>query len=215
MRESQQLGRLRLRSLREQTEARGEHMQAIGERFATLADPASKPRVVQAFNLFNTPEALAARLAGMFSRFGRTLEPSAGLGRLYKAVRAIDQACPITLIEQAPDCCRELYLATEADEQAKLVQGDFLEQDPQRLGLFDSIIANPPYKMWRDIRHISRMRDFLAPGGRLVSLCANGPRQREKLRPIADQWIELPPGSFASEGTQVDVAIVVIDKPKG
>lgn len=86
-RSSQQLGRLRLRHLLEVTEAEGENMATERERFERLADPGSRPRVVSSFNLFQTPEPLAARMASLLTP-GRTLEPSAGLGRLYRAVRA-------------------------------------------------------------------------------------------------------------------------------
>lgn len=208
MRESQLTGRLRLRHLMEHTEARGEEMADERHRFARLADPAAAPRVVSSFNLFQTPEPLAAMLAQTLGTFGRTLEPSAGLGRLYRAVRAFSD-CPITLVEVAADCCRELYLQTETDEHAKLVQGDFLAQTPDTLGRFDSIIMNPPFKQWRDIKHIMHALTFLAPGGRLAAICANGPRQQEKLRPLAAQWIELPANSFKSEGTGVNAAIAL------
>ena len=44
--DSRRTGLLRLRHLREVTEARGEEMEQQAKRFARLADPASKPRVV-------------------------------------------------------------------------------------------------------------------------------------------------------------------------
>lgn len=210
--ESRKTGLLRLRHLLEVTEARGEEMAEQRERFARLADPASAPRVVSSFNLFQTPEPLAARLADLFTGFGRTLEPSAGLGRLYRAVRQRDATCPVVLVDVSPDCCRELYVATEGDPQARLVAGDFLAMDAARLGTFDSVVMNPPFKMGTDIRHVRHALTLLAPGGRLVSLVAAGPRQRAALQPLATQWIDLPPGSFASEGTQVAAAIVLIDK---
>lgn len=211
LRDSQLTGRLRLRHQQEHTEARGEEMDEERARFQRLAREDSAPRVVSSFNLFQSPEPLAARLAELLQPTGRILEPSAGLGRLYRAVRAIAPDVPITLVEIAPDCCRELYLQTEADPAATLVQGDFLAIDAGRLGTFDRIVANPPFKLGRDIRHIRRMLDLLAPGGRLVSLCAAGPRQREQLAPLG-QWIDLPPGSFTSEGTGVNAAILVIER---
>jgi hypothetical protein len=70
---------------------------------------------------------------------------------------------------------------------------------------------NPPFANGSDIQHIQHALTFLEPGGRLVALVANGPRQREKLMPLASEWIDLPAGSFADQGTSVNVAIVVID----
>ncbi len=97
------------------------------------------------------------------------------------------------------------------DDRATLKQGNFLDMSPEDLGLFDGILMNPPFKMWRDIIHINHARQFLSPGGKLVALCANGPRQRETLMPEADYWEELPAGSFRSEGTNVNAAICVFE----
>jgi hypothetical protein len=80
-----------------------------------------------------------------------------------------------------------------------------------RLGTFDRIVMNPPFANATDIRHIEHARGKLAPGGRLVAICAAGPRQREQLAPIAADWIELPAGSFKEQGTNVNAAIVVIE----
>jgi 16S rRNA G1207 methylase RsmC len=125
-------------------------------------------------------------------------------------MRAVSTS-PIVLVDISPDCCRELYRLTEGDAAAELFTGDFLEMGTDRLGTFDSIIMNPPFKMGTDIRHVRHAAAMLRPAGRLVSLVANGPRQREKLMPIATEWIDLPAGSFASEGTGVNAAMVVID----
>lgn len=211
--ESRRTGLLRLRHLQEVTEAVEEEMTAERARFARLAKPESATRAVSSFNLFQTPEQLARRMASCFPTTGRTLEPSAGLGRLFKAIRDNDNTCHITLVEQSATLCGELYTLTEADADCRLIQGDFLAQSPDALGLFDRIIMNPPFKMGADIKHITHARRFLAPGGRLVALCANGPRQRDKLQPIADEWHPLPAGSFRTEGTNVDAVLLVIDNP--
>jgi hypothetical protein len=79
------------------------------------------------------------------------------------------------------------------------------------LGMFDRIIMNPPFVQGEDIRHVQHARTLLASGGRLVAICAAGPRQEAALRPICDQWIPLPAGSFKEQGTNINAAIVVID----
>ena len=66
--------------------------------------------------------------------------------------------------------------------------------------------------MWRDIKHIKHALGMLKQGGTLVSLCANGPRQNEQLKPLTDHWEVLPPGSFKDEGTKASVALLVIVK---
>jgi len=155
--ESRRAGLLRLRHLMEVNEATGEDMAEQRERFGRLAGDDAKPRAVSAHNLFQTPEDLAARMAAMLRPDAkRILEPSAGLGRLYRAVRARSDAATIVLVDSSPDCCAELYRAIEGDDLARLVQRDFLEccagptDDPGDglavLGRFDAVIMNPPFK---------------------------------------------------------------------
>ena len=85
---------------------------------------------------------------------------------------------------------------------------DFLTWSIHAGALFDRIVANPPFADGQDIAHIQRMIEMLKPGGKLVALCANGPRQQAQLRPLVDTWEDLPEGSFATSGTGVRVALV-------
>jgi hypothetical protein len=212
-RDSQRRGRDRLRQLSTEWDKAEDRMGVQRSRFARLADPGAAPRVVSSFNLFQTPEHLAARAVELLGDpAGPTLEPSAGLGRLYRAFRARHTAAPIVLVDIAPNCCRELYEATRGDEAARLVQGDFLEMGTDRLGTFDRIVMNPPFQRGTDIRHVRHALTLLRPGGRLVTFCAAGPRQRRELLPLG-QWIDLPNGSFRSEGTAVAAALMVIETP--
>lgn len=66
-----------------------------------------------------------------------------------------------------------------------------------------------------DIRHISHACTLLRPGGRIVAICADGPRQRAKLEPIATEYRPLPAGTFKAADTMVNTALVVIDAPPG
>jgi 16S rRNA G1207 methylase RsmC len=78
------------------------------------------------------------------------------------------------------------------------------------LGKFDRVLMNPPFQNADDIKHIQHAISFLNPGGVLVAICANGPRQQEKLKPLAESWEVLPAGTFA--GTGVNAALLVIRK---
>ena len=89
--------------------------------------------------------------------------------------------------------------------------GDFLSFNGN-LGAFDRIIMNPPFENAVDIKHINHALTMLKPSGRLVALCANGPRQREAFQNMADYWEDLPTGSFKEQGTGVNVALMVITR---
>lgn len=88
--------------------------------------------------------------------------------------------------------------------------GDFLELQEPDLGTFDKVIMNPPFSKAADIAHINHARRLLRPGGRLVAICANGPRQRAALMDEAEHWEDLPAGTFQAQGTGVNAALVVM-----
>ena len=73
--------------------------------------------------------------------------------------------------------------------------GDFMEWQPVQY--YSRVIMNPPFSHGQDIRHILRAFSLLRPGGVLVAVCLNGPRQEEKLLPFSDVREELPRGTFA------------------
>jgi phospholipid N-methyltransferase len=203
----------RLHNLRMENDEAKERMDALRPRFDSLRgrhENGTAPRAVSSFNLFQTPPAIATQMATLLQlEAGQTvLEPSAGLGRLIDAVQAFGQFS-ITAVESAAQCAGELFRSYES---LAIKQRDFLTLTTADIGQFDRVIMNPPFKQWRDIKHISHATTFLKPGGRLVALCANGPQQNEKLKSICDQWIELPSASFKSEGTHVNVAMLVIYK---
>lgn len=210
MSESRKTGLLRLRHLSEVTEAKAEELAIERGRFHRLAREDSAPRVVSSFNLFQTPAAIADRMVAAAGDLKRVLEPSAGLGRIYQAIRRAGSA-PVVLVEESAELCGELWRLIDNDTGARLVSGDFLTMGADRLGLFDTVVMNPPFKMGLDIKHIEHALGLLAPGGRLVSLCYDGARQNEKLRPLCDTWEVLPTGSFSSEGTRAGVVMIAIN----
>ena len=205
--ESRKTGLLRLRHLREVNEAKAEEMADLRPRFEALAQK-EKPRVVSSYQLFQTPQELAEMAADAVGLHGRILEPSAGLGRLYRAIRR--RHCgEVVLVEESADCCRELYEQTKEDESCQIFQRDFLDCTAKLLGKFDCIVMNPPFERGRDIKHIEHALTLLNPGGRLVSFCYAGVKQERR---FGDIWQILPSGSFKSEGTRADVAFITIEK---
>lgn len=187
-------------------------------------------QVVTAPNLFPTPPSLAERMAEIAFEHGwgvqvcaemndrcRILEPSAGTGNIVDAIRKAGETTASTLYElvcieinsRLVDAMK-LRRNQEAGKDFSVLCSDFLTCNGS-LGKFDRILMNPPFDHGSDIAHIKHAMTFLAPGGRLVAICANGPRQQEELQPLSSQWIDLEPGTFKDQGTNVNTALIVID----
>jgi phospholipid N-methyltransferase len=165
--------------------------------------------------LFPTPKELAqevADLAGIEPGHS-VLEPSAGTGMLLGAIGGRmfghnPESGRMTAVEinlNLVDRLRTEFPLTQ------VIGGDFLEMNGN-LGLFDRIVMNPPFENGADIEHIEHALGMLKPGGRLVAICANGPRQQAKLKPIASEWRALPADIFKECGTGVNTALLVIEK---
>ncbi|WP_051334353.1 DUF3560 domain-containing protein [Bradyrhizobium sp. Ai1a-2] len=169
-------------------------------------------QVVVAPQLFETPPRLAADVVEFaeIEPDHRVLEPSAGTGAL---LRAIGPAPDKVAVEINPQLVQALASAPVSG--LRIHCANFLKCSTDELGKFDRVLMNPPFKDGDDIRHIEHARTFLRPGGRLVAICADGPRQRARLEPIALEYRPLPAGSFKSAGTMVNTALVVIDGPPG
>lgn len=166
-------------------------------------------QVVSAPQLFPTPDHLAERMAQLAEiEAGQSvLEPSAGTGQLLKAVQALGfngavklHACELNL--KLSDTLAHKF------QGVPIYPGDFLERTAWELGApFDRIVMNPPFENGADIKHIQHALAMLKPGGRCVAICANGPRQVEKLQPLATSWEELPAGIFAGTGVRAVLAV--------
>ncbi len=179
-------------------------------------------QVATAPQLFPTPPDLAARmvsLAGLAIGM-RVLEPSAGTGRLLEALPGIvrfgqvrQTALQVVAVEVNPALAARLACTGLA---GTVRCADFLQCSAaaEDLGLFDVVLMNPPFAQGADIEHISHALTMLKPGGRLVALCANGPRQNASLRPLVEarggDWEDLPADTFKEEGTGVRVALITL-----
>jgi protein-L-isoaspartate O-methyltransferase len=171
-------------------------------------------KVVSAPQLFPTPPELARRMveeAGLpvADPSLRILEPSAGTGAILDEV--FTYAGEIVAVEinySLADALRNRY-------QAVRVQcSDFLECNGD-LGKFDRILMNPPFANGDDIKHIQHALTMLKPNGRLVAICAGGPRQQAVLQPLAENsggiWEPLEPGTFKESGTMVNAVLLTIE----
>lgn len=168
-------------------------------------------RVVSAPQLFPTPSAICEKMVD-FIRYevgDKILEPSAGTGNILKALEnryyiPMGDLVAIEIDHRLVDDLNHSY------PQVMTTQLDFLEW--HSFDLFDCIIMNPPFKNGEDIKHILHAKEMLAEGGALVAICANGPRQRDQLMDLCEHWEDLPAGSFKSEGTNVNTALIVIKR---
>lgn len=168
----------------------------------------------QTFQSFYTPTEIAnevARIADLSA--GQTvLEPSVGTGQLARAaVRYGIFWSNITAI----DIDQKHVNALEINGCKQVVCADFLTCRPGP-NKFDRILMNPPFSMGDDIKHVRHALGFLKEGGKLVAIVGTGPKQTRAFKqghfPVRCDWMELPAGSFSETGTDVNTAIITIDK---
>jgi len=160
--------------------------------------------------LFPTPPDLAERMVNFaeINPGDRVLEPSAGTGNIIDTILGLNVDCWIEIVEKN----LSLVDVLASKYHKPVICGDFLEKTLFELGgKFDKIIMNPPFENGSDILHIKHALTFLKPGGRLVALCANGPRQQKELKPLAAYWEDLPEGTFKNAGTMVNTAMMMRD----
>jgi SAM-dependent methyltransferase len=179
-------------------------------------------QVVAAPQLFPTPAERADIMVDEADIFdgARILEPEAGTGRIVRAIRKTGRPVHIVAVEidrRLADGLRAAFPGVPADvpQEVEVINRDFLEMTPADIGTFDFVLMNPPFVNGADITHIKHAQTFLRPGGRLVALCATGPRQTQQLQPLVNEaggtWEVLPAGSFVESGTRVNVAQLIID----
>jgi 16S rRNA G1207 methylase RsmC len=100
------------------------------------------------------------------------LEPSAGTGALLDAIGPHENVTAVEINHALAEVLRTRYPLCDVRCADFLTLGDELRQ-------FDRIVMNPPFDHGSDIDHIRHAHRLLKPGGRLVAICANGPRQQE------------------------------------
>lgn len=100
------------------------------------------PRETRQLGQVATPEPIAAVMAEwVMSKKPRTvLDPAAGLGGLLAACRQLDSRVQLVGVERDAQTLRRAK--STAPRGTKLILADYLRADA---GMFDGIIANPPY----------------------------------------------------------------------
>ena len=197
----------------DETKYRMDDMRPRFDRYRDRHTNGSAPRSYSAFQLFQTPEALAARMVEIanIGPDSHVLEPSAGLGRLLRPILARNPAS-VTACEIDAELSGELFREFPT---VQLLQRDFLEVPPAREGnagtivkqtprpFYTHVVMNPPFHMRADIRHTLHALQFLHTGGTIVGLCMDTRHRAESLKPLSDHWEEIPAGTFSESGTGV------------
>ena len=202
----------RLHALRMENDAARFAQMDMKPRFDRLAnrhENGTAPRAVSAFQLFQTPPDLAARLvaAAGIKPGWRVLEPSAGLGRILDALKPC-QCGEVVAVEMAANIAGELF--NQDRDGVRIVQRDFLTVQPDVGNLFDAVVMNPPFHLRADIAHILHAVKFLKPGGTLAALCFDTPHRAAALKPLAATWEPIAAGTFGKEGTSVPTVLLTI-----
>ena len=160
-------------------------------------------------NYFPTPDSVIEQMIdeAEIEDDMRVLEPSAGDGRIIRAVKSVWPDIDIRGYEINPDRARE----------AGVRCFDFMQVHAEPT--YDRILMNPPFSHGRWYQHVLHAWDMLLPGGRLVAIIPFG-SVREK---YAERWntiyregfvneIPLPKGTFKGSGTMIETRILVVEK---
>lgn len=167
----------------------------------------------QTFQEFFTPAWLAVRMCDGVEDCHRVLEPSAGIGRI----------ATVAEIRGARVVCCEIQAKNvevlRANERLIVWQGDFLKFPADMLRPFNFVLMNPPFSDGQCQAHVRHAFDFLASGGKLISVMPSGLGRRETKasREFMD-WLgeqdheieELEDDTFKESGTRVSTELLTI-----
>jgi predicted RNA methylase len=168
---------------------------------------------------FRTPTGLAEQLAeeivAAVGSEGPFLEPSAGDGRMAQAF--LSAGVPRSAIA----CVEEATLRVDQlrKQGFRTLETDFLTMTTHEMGCFRGILMNPPFTRGADIKHVRHaltMRDgrfcfrAIMSAGILWKEDDAAKRLRAVIKDLGGTITELPPGTFSSEGTEVQTCVVRI-----
>lgn len=135
----------------------------------------------------------------------RILEPSAGDGALADVARRY--GAEVVTIEKWNVNAIKLR-----NKGYAVIERDFLSVTPEEIGLFDAVIANPPFAKGQDIEHVQHMFRFIKPGGAMSVIMSPGwvasnNRKHEQFREFLETqdvtMTRIEAGAFKTSGTEV------------
>lgn len=187
------------------------------DRVFSILHEGKRCNLQQDFQFFATPPEVAdwlVMLAGGVHEDEKVLEPSAGTGAIIDAIHRSCNDLVVDCFELMPEN-KELL---SKKSNINILGDDFTTYD---LGLYDKIIANPPFSKNQDIRHVKRMYEHLNNGGTVAAImschwkiasekeCADF---REWLKDVHAKICDIEEGSFKQSGTGIETTAVIIQK---
>jgi hypothetical protein len=187
------------------------------DRVFSILHEGKRCNLQQDFQFFATPPEVAdwlVMLAGGVHEDEKVLEPSAGTGAIIDAIHRSCKDLVVDCFELMPEN-KELL---SKKSNINILGDDFTTYD---LGLYDKIIANPPFSKNQDIRHVKRMYEHLNNGGTVAAImschwkiasekeCADF---REWLKDVHAKVCDIEEGSFKQSGTGIETTAVIIQK---
>lgn len=152
-------------------------------------------------------------MAGRGAEGTRLLEPEAGAAAILKYV---PKECDITAVELWGK-----NIGILIDMGYSPIHSDFLTLTEEDLGLFDVIVANPPFTNNQDIDHIKHMYELLDAGGIMVSLSSpswsTGSQKkqvefRDWLEEVNAEVRDIEGKTFRESGTDTETKLITIKK---
>lgn len=141
------------------------------------------------------------------------LEPSCGCGRFMDEMRKRHARCRGI----------EVHPGRAAEARAKghaVYTANFLDTAPEPI--YDLVVMNPPFYGKHYIKHVEHALKWLKRGGQLVSILPitarhdhgiiNGEWAEERGARMSayDAWFDLPLGSFAESGTNINTTVLTL-----
>lgn len=163
--------------------------------------PQESRAVAKDLQYYPTPVAVVERvLQDLYPLKGeRVLEPSCGCGRFMDELRK--RGAQVYGIEVDPGRVREARAKGH-----DVLQANFLETVPQPI--YDRVIMNPPFYGKHYAKHIRHALKFLKPEGTLTAILPITARyDHGLLDDLRGKWSDLPVGSFAESGTNINTTI--------
>jgi hypothetical protein len=191
------------------TEALRDINLALAEYYGDVLPDAASPKaarertdVAKDLQYYPTPEKVVQSIMhDMPALIGKkVLEPSCGCGRFMDAL-AKSECADVTGVEY--DAGR-VQVAREKGHS--VIHGNFLELEP--VAMYDYVIMNPPFYGKHYVKHVRHALRFLKPGGCLKAILPATARYDHNL--LRGRWSDLPVGSFAESGTNINTVVLTI-----